>query len=109
DADRALGTAVDRSSSPERRHVTGRTVGLRARTGRATFVAALMTLILLCVGPPIATASASGASNGTGPGDSSVDWPTYGFDVERSGDNPAETGITIDNASQLHQVWSTDM
>ncbi len=36
-----------------------------------------------------------------------VDWPTYGYDIERSGFNPYSTAITPASISQLHVAWQT--
>src|SRR5207244_5667403 len=72
-----------------------------------TFVAAMA--LILCFLSQATGSNASGRLRGMGPGDGAVDWPTYGFDVERSGDNPGETGITVGNAAQLHEAWSTDL
>jgi outer membrane protein assembly factor BamB len=36
-----------------------------------------------------------------------ADWYTYGFDLRRSGENPLESTIGVDNASSLHRLWST--
>ena len=34
-----------------------------------------------------------------------VDWPTYGFDAQRSGFNPSSTAITPASIAQLHVGW----
>jgi outer membrane protein assembly factor BamB len=36
-------------------------------------------------------------------------WLTYGFDSQRTGYNPQETGITSANASQLRTLWSRNL
>jgi hypothetical protein len=41
------------------------------------------------------------------PSTSFVDWPTYGYDVQRSGFNPTTTAITPGSVSQLHVGWHT--
>jgi hypothetical protein len=41
------------------------------------------------------------------PSTSFVDWPTYGYDVQRSGFNPNTTAITPGSVSQLHVGWHT--
>jgi hypothetical protein len=38
-----------------------------------------------------------------------VDWPTYGFDSQRSGFNPATGGITPASISQLHVAWQASL
>jgi len=35
-----------------------------------------------------------------------IDWSTYGFDLARTGFNPFETTIGVDNAGSLHELWS---
>jgi outer membrane protein assembly factor BamB len=40
---------------------------------------------------------------------SRVDWPTWGFGVERNSYNPQEATIGVDNVAELRQVWSTDI
>jgi len=41
------------------------------------------------------------------PSASFVDWPTYGYDAQRSGFNPFTTGITPGSIAQLHVGWHT--
>ena len=38
-----------------------------------------------------------------------VSWLTYGFDLQRTGYNPSETGIGTANASHLHVRWSVNL
>jgi outer membrane protein assembly factor BamB len=38
-----------------------------------------------------------------------IDWPTYGYDLQRTGYNPAERAIGTANAATLHQAWSRDL
>jgi outer membrane protein assembly factor BamB len=76
-------------------------------------IAAASALIAVSIwavatGGPAALASAGAAAGGR-PADGGIDWTTYGFDTQRSGDNPSESVITVANASQLHQVWSVDL
>jgi outer membrane protein assembly factor BamB len=71
-------------------------------------IAASLLVAAVCLATP-AVATAGSATAGHRPGEGATDWATYGFDVQRSGDNPTETGITVDSAPQLHQVWSDDL
>jgi hypothetical protein len=36
-----------------------------------------------------------------------VDWPTYGYDIQRSGFNPYSTAITPASIAQMHIGWQT--
>ena len=38
-----------------------------------------------------------------------ADWPTYGFDPQRSGFNPSTTGITPASIAQLHVAWQASL
>src|SRR4051794_22728897 len=38
-----------------------------------------------------------------------TDWATYGMDLQRTGFNPSESTIGVDNASNLHVHWSIDL
>ncbi len=38
-----------------------------------------------------------------------VDWPTYGFNVQRTGENPFESTITPSTVAGLHELWSFDL
>src|SRR4051812_15259327 len=58
----------------------------------AVFAAALMGLSLA------GTTTAAGG----------VDWPTYGYDLARTGYNPNETTLTLAKVPQLTQIWSRD-
>jgi outer membrane protein assembly factor BamB len=61
-------------------------------------VALVCLCALLTVGPPVSAAPLGG-----------IDWPSYGFDVQRTGENPGEVGIGVGNAGQLHEVWTADL
>ncbi len=54
-----------------------------------------IVLTLLAAGPARAQRAATG-----------VDWSTFGFDLQRTGENPSETTIGLGNAGQLHLLWS---
>jgi outer membrane protein assembly factor BamB len=41
--------------------------------------------------------------------DEHIDWATFGFDVERSGHNPAESELGAAEAAQLQERWSADL
>ncbi len=38
-----------------------------------------------------------------------VDWLTYGYDVQRTSYNPTETKLGVNNVSQLHKLWEFDL
>lgn len=38
-----------------------------------------------------------------------IDWSTYGFDLQRTGSNPSETGIGTGNVGNLHVLWSVNL
>ncbi len=38
-----------------------------------------------------------------------TDWPTYGFDVQRSGSNPTETLLGPGTVGRLHLLWRTSL
>ncbi len=40
---------------------------------------------------------------------SATDWLTYGFNVQRTGENPSETAITPATVANLHKLWSFDL
>jgi outer membrane protein assembly factor BamB len=64
-----------------------------------------LLLALLAVGAALAPA----ASPAHGATPRPIDWPTYGFDVERSGSNPYETTINPTTARALTLKWSSDL
>jgi outer membrane protein assembly factor BamB len=37
---------------------------------------------------------------------STTDWTTFGFDAQRTGENPFENRISTSNVASLHQLWS---
>ena len=71
-----------------------------------TSIALLASLILSAIGSMV---PADAMPGGHQPGEGAIDWATYGFDVQRSGENPTETAITVGTAPQLHQLWSVDL
>ncbi len=38
-----------------------------------------------------------------------TDWTTFGYDLARTGNNPAETTLGTSNAAQLRLLWKTDL
>src|SRR5436190_10213428 len=38
-----------------------------------------------------------------------IDWPTYGFNLQRTGENPSENIITPSTAAGLHKIWDFDL
>jgi outer membrane protein assembly factor BamB len=77
---------------------------------RAAVAAAAAALLVV----PVATAGAAGrgrdahATAARRPAQQ-VDWSTYGFDVQRTGDNPDETTIGVGNVGGLHVAWSANL
>lgn len=75
------------------------------------FAAGISAALSACGGggssKPVAvpTAQAVPSSQPTGsPGD--IDWPTFGFTSERTGENTSETQLTPSTVGKLHLVWS---
>lgn len=54
----------------------------------------------VALGLTIGTVSAFGAG---------IDWPTYGFNLQRTGENPSETTLTPATVAGLHELWSFDL
>ena len=38
-----------------------------------------------------------------------IDWPTFGFNVQRTGENPFESTITASTVAGLQMHWSFDL
>jgi len=70
----------------------------RMGTGLA---AAVLTVLVLAAGPAPAAVGGTRAAP--------TDWLTYGYDVQRSGNNPAESKIGVANVAGLHMLWGTDL
>lgn len=62
---------------------------------RSKLVASIMLAVL-------ATVSSAQAQNST-------DWPTFGWDAQRTGYNPFETVLTTSNVPSLRMHWATDL
>src|SRR4051794_6310975 len=60
-----------------------------------------MRRVLLC----LVTAIAAVALTGTAASASGASWTTISWNVQRTGDNTAESTVGTNNASQLHQLW----
>jgi hypothetical protein len=71
--------------------------------------AAAATPIPTSIPTPITTPTATPTTAPTGPATAFVDWPTYAFDSQRSGFNPATTGITPASIAQLHVAWQASL
>ncbi len=52
--------------------------------------------------------AALGLTVGASPA-AATDWPMYGFNLQRTGENPFETIITPSTVAGLHQLWSFDL
>ena len=63
------------------------------RACRFSLLIAVLTLAI--IGPQFAPAA--------------TDWPTFGFDVQRTGENPFESTITPSTVGGLHQLWNFDL
>jgi len=63
------------------------------RSCRFSLLIAVLTLAI--IGPQFAPAA--------------TDWPTFGFDVQRTGENPFESTITPSTVGGLHQLWNFDL
>src|SRR5450432_1607923 len=42
-------------------------------------------------------------------GNTAADWPTYGFNLQRTGENPFESVLTPATVGGLHELWSFDL
>src|SRR5215472_8577782 len=52
--------------------------------------------------------AALGLTVGANPA-AATDWPMYGFNLQRTGENPFETIITPSTVAGLHLLWSFDL
>ena len=43
------------------------------------------------------------------PATAAVDWPMYGFNLQRTGENPFESILTPSTVGGLHELWSFDL
>ena len=43
------------------------------------------------------------------PAAANIDWPTFGFNVQRTGENPFESTITPATVAGLHKLWSFEL
>src|SRR5450432_2102757 len=53
--------------------------------------------------------AAVGLSLGDGVAAASVDWPMYGFNLQRTGENPYESILTPATVAGLHELWNFDL
>jgi outer membrane protein assembly factor BamB len=65
--------------------------------------------------PFLASPAASAATRALTPGAAlaptftATDWPTFGMNAQRTGNNPVETVLTTSNVSSLHKHWTVDL
>ncbi len=69
-------------------------------------VARRARIALLFAGAIATAALAASAALGSSAPTEPRSWLTYGFDAERTGFNPHETVVRVDNAHHLHRLWS---
>jgi outer membrane protein assembly factor BamB len=50
-----------------------------------------------------------GLAVGANPAAADVDWPTYGFNLQRTGENPFESILTPSTVGSLRELWSFDL
>ncbi len=50
-----------------------------------------------------------GLALGNGAAAASVDWPMYGFNLQRTGENPFESVLTPATVGGLHELWNFDL
>src|SRR5690242_1897081 len=74
----------------------------RGRTRRLASLALALAALGVGVGAGPVSAAAHGRAG-------SVDWPMYGFDLQRTGENPSETILTPSTVAGLHELWSFDL
>lgn len=71
---------------------------------RGPALAAALTAALVACAPASAQSSAAARAGGASTG-----WSTFGFDAQRTGFNPAEARLGVDNVPRLRQIWSADL
>jgi outer membrane protein assembly factor BamB len=65
--------------------------------------------------PFLASPAATAATRALTPGAAlatsftATDWPTFGMNAQRSGNNPVETVLTTSNVASLHTHWTMDL
>src|SRR5436305_637827 len=70
-------------------------------TARSRTPARLLRALLMAL-------TALGLTVGASPA-AATDWPTFGFNLQRTGENPFESIITPSTVGGLHQLWSFDL
>src|SRR5712691_9044223 len=79
-------------------HLTSpRAAATRRTRGPASRLAALLMAL-----------AALALTIGAGPA-AATDWPMYGFNLQRTGENPFETILTPSTVGGLHELWSFDL
>ncbi|MGF6604183.1 hypothetical protein P3T23_008938, partial [Paraburkholderia sp. GAS448] len=65
--------------------------------------------------PLLAPANVTAATRAVTPGATTAasftatDWPTFGMNAQRTGNNPVETVLTTSNVASLRTHWTTDL
>ncbi len=99
DSDKSGATTLSKTTLSSPADASGLTVAYTgAAIASATFSATATGVSAANVTPATLTPSTATAT-------SFVDWPTYGYDVARSGFNPNSTAITPASISQMHIGW----
>jgi len=57
----------------------------------------------------LAVGAGPAPASGTSRADAGVDWPMYGFNLQRTGENPFESILTPATVAGLHELWSFDL
>lgn len=74
------------------------------RVHRVRWGVGVAALLVAVSGSVVAVTS--GAPTGAAAGS---DWPTYGFNLHRTGESTAEKTIGVANAATLHKLWSLEL
>jgi outer membrane protein assembly factor BamB len=78
----------------------------RENDGTYQFVRRLL-IALAALG--LAAGAGPAAASGTSRASAGVDWPMYGFNLQRTGENPFESILTPATVAGLHELWSFDL
>src|SRR5437899_10742488 len=60
------------------------------------------------LGALVMALAALGLTAGADPA-AATDWPMYGFNLQRTGENPFESILTPSTVAGLHELWSFDL
>jgi outer membrane protein assembly factor BamB len=65
--------------------------------------------IILLAGFTLHAGQAGARDLGSSSGATAIDWPTYGFNLQRTGENPFESVLTPATVGGLRELWSFDL